>query len=112
MSSLRQNKVARLIQKEIGEIFQKDELMLFSSTMVSVTVVRVSPDLSFAKVYISVFGKSEPNEVLDSIKNNLGQIRKILGNKVRNQLRKVPELAFYNDDSIDYAEEIESLLKK
>lgn len=112
MSTIRQNKVAKLIQKEISAILQQNSQEWFPGTMVSVTVVRIAPDLSFAKIYISVFGSMEPKECLSIANNNAKIVRGHLGRKVKNQLRIVPELAFYVDDSIDYVEEIEELLKK
>jgi len=80
--------------------------------MVTVTVVRVSPDFSFAKVYLSVFGKMEPKECVDLITAHAKMVRGELGKRIKNQLRITPEVAFYVDDSIDYAEEIDELLKK
>jgi len=112
MSSIRQNKVARLLQKEISNIFQFNSANWFPNTMVTVTVVRVSPDFSFAKVYLSVFGKMEPKEAVDLISNHAKMVRGELGKKIGKQLRITPELAFYVDDSLDYAEEIDQLLKE
>ncbi len=111
--SKRQNKVSRLLQKEIGEIFQAEKLNLFLGAMISVTVVRVSPDLGFAKVYISIFSPKTPiNEIYDLVNKNSKKIRFLLGTKIKNQLRNIPELAFFIDDSLDYIENIENLLKK
>jgi ribosome-binding factor A len=111
MSSIRQNKVTRLLQKEISTIFQINSANWFPNTMVTVTVVRVSPDFSFAKVYLSVFGKMEPKECVDLISSHSKLVRGELGKRVKNQLRITPEVAFYVDDSLDYAEEIDELLK-
>ncbi|MCB0402449.1 MAG: 30S ribosome-binding factor RbfA [Flavobacteriales bacterium] len=112
MASIRQNKVARLLQKEISNILQFHTTEWFPGTMVTVTIVRVAPDFSFAKVYLSVFGNLEPQECIDFLAANNKMVRGELGKKVKNQLRIVPELAFYIDDSLDYAEEIDELLKK
>ena len=112
MSSIRQNKVARLLQKELSSIFQYYSADWFPGTMVSVTIVRVAPDFSFAKVYLSVFGKMEPTDCVDLVNANAKKVRGELGNRIKNQLRITPELAFYVDDSLDYAEEIEQLLKE
>ena len=79
--------------------------------MVTVTVVRVSPDFSFAKVYLSVFGKMGPKECVELISAHAKMVRGELGRKIGKQLRITPELAFYVDDSLDYAEEIDELLK-
>jgi len=111
--SKRQNKVSRLLQKDLGEIFRAESLNLFLGAMISVTVVRVSPDLSFAKVYISIFSpKNSVEEIFDLVNQNSKKIRFLLGNKIKNQIRSIPELAFFIDDSLDYMENIENLLKK
>jgi len=112
MSSIRQNRVARLLQKELSLIIQGKTNELFPGTMVSVTVIRVSPDLSFAKVYLSIFGNIEPKEGIKIANENASTIRGELGRKVGKQLRITPEVAFYLDDSIDYMEEIEAKLNE
>ena len=112
MSSIRQNRVARLLQKELSLIIQGKTNELFPGTMVSVTVIRVSPDLSFAKVYLSIFGNIEPKEGIKIVNENASTIRGELGRKVGKQLRITPEVAFYLDDSIDYMEEIEAKLNQ
>lgn len=111
MPTLRQNKVARLIQKEIGNLILKEGYGNTSGAMITVTIVRVSPDLGYAKIYLSVFPSTKAEEVLESIKSKSNEIRRDLGNLVRNQLRIVPELAFFIDDSLDYASRIDQLLK-
>lgn len=112
MTSIRQQRVARLLQKELSQILQQKTNELFPGTMVSVTVIRVSPDLSFAKVYLSVFGNIEPKEGIKIANDNSSMIRGVLGKKVGKQLRITPEVAFYLDDSIDYMEEIEAKLNQ
>ena len=111
MSTIRQQKVARLLQKELSIIFQKNSAEWFPGTMVSVTVVRPAPDFSFAKVYLSVFGKMEPEECVQLMNDHKKMVRGELGNVIGKQLRITPEVAFYLDDSLDYAEEIDNLLK-
>ena len=111
MESIRQSKVSRLLQKEIATILQSKDIIT-NHAMVSVTVVRVTSDLSFAKVYLSVFPPDKREETLDLIKLQASEVRKRLGNSVRHQLRKIPELAYYIDDSYDFALKIEDLLKK
>ncbi len=112
MSTIRQNKVARLLHKEISTIFNLNAANWFPNTMVTVTIVRVSPDFSFAKVYLSVFGKMEPQECVDLMSAHAKLVRGELGKRIKNQLRITPQVAFYVDDSLDYAEEIDELLKK
>ena len=111
MDSTRQNKVARLLQKELGEIFQRESMNLFRGALISVTVVRVAPDLSFAKVFVSIFAPSkDEQDLFKSIQDNTKKIRQLLAQKVAKQLRIIPELAFHIDDSIAYEENITRLL--
>lgn len=110
MESTRQAKICRLLQKEISEIFRQQTAKTHG-TIVSVSAVRVSPDLSIAKVYLSVFPSDKAQDVLQGAKEQMKTIRYELAQKVRYQLRKVPELAFYLDDSLDYLENIDRLLK-
>lgn len=109
--SLRQQKVSRLIQKEIGQIIQIGGIQT-GGALITVTVVRISPDLSFARVYVSIFPADKRVVSMDLIKQQSSEIRKKLGNNVRHQLRIVPELSFFLDDSLDDALRIEELLKK
>ncbi len=111
MSSTRQNKIERLLQRDLGDIFQKGTTGLFRGKMITVTTVRVSPDLSNAKVYLSLFPVDDKKEFIDYINGIEGQIRFDLGKRVRHQLRKVPELTFFIDDSLDYIDNIDNLLK-
>ncbi len=111
MSTTRQNKISRLVQKELSDIFQKNTSSLFQGKMVTVTAVRVSPDLSVARVYVSIFPVKGKEEFVTYITSVESQIRYELGKRVRHQLRVIPELAFFIDDSLDYIENISSLLK-
>ena len=112
MASVRQNKASRLIQKELSILFQKEGNTLFRGVMVSVTVVRMSPDLKVAKVYLSFFGVEDKKKYLEHINEIQGDIRRRLGMVMKNQLKYIPELHFFLDDSLDYADEIENLLNK
>lgn len=112
METTRQKKVSKLIQKELSIIFQKEIHQFLGNILVTVTRVRVSPDLSVAKAYLSVFPVKNPAEALLILNDNKKVFRTLLGNSCRNQLRIVPELIFYLDDSAEYAEEIDRLLKK
>ncbi|TVR69752.1 MAG: 30S ribosome-binding factor RbfA [Marinilabiliales bacterium] len=111
MESQRQSKVARLLQKELADIFRKEGSNLFGGGMITVTVVRVTPDLSLAKVYLSLFPPERSQEMFEEANMQVKTIRHELGRRVKNQLRLVPELQFYIDDSIDYARRIDELLK-
>ena len=111
METTRQQKVARQIQKDISDILSKEAAGLVRGTMVTVTVVRMSPDLGYAKIYISVFPFAKSEEVMASLEQNVWMIRKALGTRIRNQLKSVPELAFFIDDSLEYIDNIETLLK-
>ena len=110
MDSTRQNKISRLIQKELSDLFQK-QTQGTHGVLVSVSSVRISPDLSVAKVYLSIFPSDKSAELLKNITGNMRTIRYDLGTRVRHQLRIIPELKFFVDDSLDYAEHIESLLR-
>ncbi len=107
----RQQKVARQIQKDVSDIFLKAGSALVAGSMVTVSVVRISPDLSFAKVYLSVFPFAKAQETVKKIQDNAWMMRMELGKRTKNQLRIVPELAFYVDDSLEYAQTIENVLK-
>lgn len=109
MESTRQAKIARLIQKELSEIFRQQTAKTHG-VIVSVSAVRVSPDLSVARVYLSVFPSDKAQEMIESINASARTIRYELAQKVRFQLRKTPELSFYLDDSLDYLENIDHLL--
>lgn len=111
MTTTRQLKVSRLLQKELGEYFQRQGSSLTGGKMVSVTVVRISPDLGVAKVYLSIFPGEKAGEAVQTIAEKAGLVRSELGNKLRNQLRHIPEFAFFLDDSLDYIERIDDLLK-
>ncbi len=111
MESTRQKKVARLIQKELADIFIKKGNELAHGKLISITKVRVSPDLSFAKVFISIFPAAGQDDILKSIEEHNSRIRFDLGHKIRSQLRIVPEIAFHIDDSLDYIDKIDKLLK-
>jgi ribosome-binding factor A len=112
MESTRLQKISRQLQKDLGEILQRLDKDVLKGKMVSVTVVRVSPDLSLAKVYLSIFPSEGAQAFVDELRHHVKHIRNLLGQRVRNQLRIVPELAFFIDDSIDYVNRIDELLKK
>jgi ribosome-binding factor A len=111
MESTRQQKISRLLQKDLGEIFQlmaRDHLQGF---LITVTKVYISPDLSIAKVYLSLFGAGDREEIFKRINKTKKEIRHQLALRVGKQMRIIPELAFFIDDSLDYIENIDNLLK-
>ena len=112
MTTTRQLKVSRLLQKELGNYLQKNGSVFTGGKMVTVTVVRISPDLGVAKVYLSIFPGEGLEEAIQSVSDKVGLIRREMGKKLRNQLRHIPEFVFYLDDSLDYADRIENLLNE
>jgi ribosome-binding factor A len=112
MESLRQQKVNKLLAKELAEIFRSESRSLFGGGFITVTSLRVSPDLSSAKIYLSIMGNKDKAQVFKLIQDQNKTIRGKLGAIVGKQLRIVPELMFYIDDSLDYAMKIDELLKK
>lgn len=111
MESTRQLKVGRLIQKELSGVFVKEGQGLYGKVLVSITVVRMSPDLSVAKVYLSIFPNEKNKEVLKSVNDAKSRIRHLLGQKTKGQMRIIPELIFYFDDSAAYFEKIDGVLR-
>jgi ribosome-binding factor A len=112
MDSTRQQKIARQIQRDIAEILQKELADTLRGTLVTVTTVRISPDLAYAKLYLSIFPFERSEQTLDLIKEKSWYVRKLLGARIRNQLKIVPELEWFIDDSLEYIENIDNLLNK
>ena len=110
MQETRQNRIARLLQKELSLIFQS-QTRAMRGVMISVTRCKISPDLSICTAYLSIFPSERGEEILKNINANDKQIRFELGNRVHNQLRIIPELRFFIDDSLDYIDHIDELLK-
>ncbi|MGN0010779.1 MAG: 30S ribosome-binding factor RbfA [Marinilabiliaceae bacterium] len=110
MESTRQKKISRLLQKETAEMFQRELKELLLGAMLSVTNARVSSDLSVAKFYLSIFPDAKAQELLDNINNAKVKVRFALGKRVGKQLRIIPELTFFLDDSLNYLENIDRLL--
>jgi ribosome-binding factor A len=111
MNNTRLQRMARLIQKDLSEIF----LLQTKQTpglMVTVTQVQMSPDLSLSKAYLSIFPSEKGKEIMENIQSNKKSIRYELGMRIGKQIRRIPELAFFLDDSIDYLENIDNLLKR
>ena len=110
METTRQNKIARLFQKELSDIFLLQAKSM-PGILISVSAVRISPDLSVARAYLSIFPSEKAEEMIKNINENMKSIRYELGTRVRHQLRIIPELKFFVDDSLDYLEKIDELLK-
>ncbi len=110
--STRQLKVAREIERDLAEIIRSKGMAFFGGAMVSVSGVKISPDLSVARVYVSIFPSEKAAAVMQQLEENKRALRGELGVKVRRQLRIVPEIGFFLDSSLDYVEHIEELLKK
>lgn len=111
MGTIRQNKIEKVIQEEVSKVFQQNARELCMGAMVTATVVRVTPDLSLARVYLSIFAGPPKEEVLQNIQINKGKIRGDVGRRLKD-MRHIPDLEFFIDDSLDYAEKIDELLKK
>ena len=111
MQETRQAKISRLLQKELAQIFQSQTRMMHG-VMVSVTRVKISPDLSVCTAYLSVFPSEKGEEILNNVNANAKTIRYDLGQRIRNQVRIIPELRFFIDDSLDYIDHLDELLKK
>ena len=108
----RQNKIARLIQKEMAGLFLRELKSEFNNLLISVTVVRITSDLSLARCYLSIYPPEKANDTMNYIKHITKNIRGLLGNKVAKQLRIIPNLEFFIDDSFNYLENIDRLLEK
>ncbi|MFA6949816.1 MAG: 30S ribosome-binding factor RbfA [Lentimicrobiaceae bacterium] len=111
MESKRQQKIARLLQKDLGEIFRLFGSEHLGGYLITVTKVNITPDISYAKVYLSLFGPSDKDVAFKTIQLHKKDIRHNLATRVKSQLRIIPELEFYIDDSLDYIENIDKLLK-
>lgn len=110
MQETRQAKISRLLQKELAQIFQRQTRRMHGM-MVSVTRVKISPDLSVCTAYLSVFPSEKAEEVINNVNTNAKTIRYDLGQRIRNQVRIIPELRFFIDDSLDYIDHIDELLR-
>lgn len=110
MESKRQQKISRQIQKDMGEIFQKDPRHFFGNSLVTLTEVEVSPDLSLAKMYLSVYPAKDAKDVFFRLNEMKSEIRRLLGNKIGKRIRKIPELAFFHDDTEEKASYMDRLI--
>jgi ribosome-binding factor A len=108
----RQKQVAELLRRELSDIFQRMGFNVVDGGMISIASVRVTPDLLEARVYLSIFNIGEPQKMMEKIRERAWEIKKELASRVRKQLRRIPELTFYLDDTLDYVFKMEDLFKK
>ncbi len=109
--STRQHKFGRLIQKELSEIFQRDKRGILDNAFITISDVTMSPDLSVARVYISMMLAKDKKQILEKLNRGKGEIRKALGERIRKQVRIVPELIFFVDETEENAHKMEELIK-
>ena len=114
MQTTRQNKISRLIQQDMGDIFLKEMKPVLGPSMITVTGVRITPDLSIARIHVSIMplGGAKKEDIMDLILQNTSDLRRRLGMREGKQLRIIPQLEFFLDDSLDYIDHIDQLLKK
>lgn len=112
MDSKRQEKFARLLQRDLGEIFQLKGRDLFGGAFITVSGVKVSPDLGYCRVYVSFFNEKDKHHLLELVRFHTKELRKILASRIKNQVRKIPELEFFVDESLDYVQHMEEVFKK
>ena len=112
METTRQKKISKVILKELSKILQKETHQFLGNILVTITSVRVTADLSLVKVYLSVFPAKDPDQFLHILNDKKNFFRNLLGKELRHQLRIIPDIIFFLDDSASYAEEIDRLLEK
>jgi ribosome-binding factor A len=112
MLTRRQEKFSRLVQKELGLYFLNEGKRIFGNLIISVTHVIVSPDLGNAKIYLSFLNEKDHEKAMTQIKDHAGEIKRNLGLRIRNDVRKIPQISFFYDDTLDYQEKIDELFKK
>ena len=110
MDSKRQQKYGKLIQKDISEILRLNFSEVYKGGLATVTLVKMSPDLGLAKIYVSILGLANPQQFFDDINERKNEVRKILGNKIGKQVRRIPELAFFHDNIEEEARRVDKLI--
>ena len=111
MSSIRQQQFNNVIQRELSAIFQKQGFAIWKNALVTITSVVVTPDLSIARAYLSIYNTKEKEAVLEELQNHTNEIRNLLGKALRNHLRRIPELEFFLDDTLDEVFKMEQIFK-
>jgi len=112
MDSIRQKRVAQLIQEEVARLFSSGTFISTSNALLTISRVIVTADLGIARIYISMFNVTDKESVLHAIRQRTGELRHLLSQKIRNQVRVIPELEFYVDDTLDYVTNLEEIFKK
>ncbi len=112
MESKRQKQIARLIQRSLSQVFRTELATLFGKALITISNVYITPDLSIARVYISIFNTDNADELINMLSSNTKQIRYALGKQIRHQVRKIPDLEFFMDDSLDNVFELEKIFKE
>lgn len=112
MESIRQRQVAKIIQMNISDILQQDLSSLLEGAMVTVSGVRITPDLYIARVYVSIYNHTNPEAVLDNLDKNNKLIRGLLGKKIRNKVRSIPQLEFFRDDTLEEVQNLERIFNE
>lgn len=110
METIRQKQVAKIIQMALSEVMQREAREILGAAMVSVTQVKMTPDLLQAKVYLSIYNTQKPEEILGFIMHNDRELRRLLGSRIKNKVRRIPELLFFRDDTMDEVIKLENLL--
>lgn len=111
MKHKRKQQMGKLIQKDLSEILQKEGFNIFGKALVTITNINLTPDFSISRVYLSIYNAEDKNSVLSAINEHKHEIRKLLGIKIKNQVRKIPQLEFYQDETLDYVYKMEELFK-
>jgi ribosome-binding factor A len=112
MDSIKQAKFSRLIQRELGQVFLTDGKRLLNDSFISVTKVVASADLVYVKVYLSFLNEDDPENLIKEIKAHSNEIKRLLVNRIRNKVRRIPELNFFYDDTMDYVEKMDAIFKE
>lgn len=112
MESKRQQKFAGVIQKDLAEIFQREGSNYFPDTLVTITKVRMTPDLAIARVFLSFFNNTNTSQALNTVKAHAGEIRYKLGARIKDQARIIPQLEFFVDDTNEYVERMDKIFDK
>lgn len=111
MESKRQLQLARTIQLNLSEIFRKEGFNMYGRAMVTISQVRMTPDLQLARAYFSIYNVEDKQGILDNLRDNISPIRRMLGKRIRNKVRIIPDLEFYLDDSLDEVFKLEKLFE-